>query len=73
MAKRIIKLVSAVGDRINNDPDVGDLLKVQPFPAFQMALVQFMPSHNFMQGSRLHSLLAVPACAMPLCNRLSEY
>jgi len=28
MAKRIIKLVSAVSDRINSDPEVGDLLKV---------------------------------------------
>ena len=33
MAKRIIKLVSAVGDVINKDPDVGNLLKLvrRPF------------------------------------------
>lgn len=28
MAKRIIKLVCAVGEKINNDPEIGDLLKV---------------------------------------------
>jgi hypothetical protein len=28
IAKRIIKLVSAVGDRINKDPDIGNLLKL---------------------------------------------
>ena len=27
-AKQIIKLVHAVGDKVNNNPDVGDLLKV---------------------------------------------
>ena len=28
MAKKIVRLVTAVGDVVNNDPDVGDLLKV---------------------------------------------
>jgi hypothetical protein len=28
IAKRIIKLVSAVGDKINKDPDIGNLLKL---------------------------------------------
>ena len=28
MAKKMIRLVTAVGDVVNNDPDVGDLLKV---------------------------------------------
>jgi glycogen phosphorylase len=29
MAKKIVKLVNAVGKTVNNDPDVGDLLKVR--------------------------------------------
>ena len=29
MAKKMIRLVTAVGDVVNNDPDVGDLLKVR--------------------------------------------
>lgn len=29
MAKKIVKLVNAVGETVNNDPDVGDLLKVR--------------------------------------------
>jgi Carbohydrate phosphorylase len=29
MAKKIVKLVNAVGATVNNDPDVGDLLKVR--------------------------------------------
>lgn len=28
MAKKMIKLITAVGAVVNNDPDVGDLLKV---------------------------------------------
>ena len=29
MAKKIVKLVNAIGATINNDPDVGDLLKAR--------------------------------------------
>lgn len=28
MAKKMIRLITAVGDVVNHDPDVGDLLKV---------------------------------------------
>lgn len=28
MAKKIVRLVTAIGETVNNDPDVGDLLKV---------------------------------------------
>jgi Carbohydrate phosphorylase len=32
MAKKIVKLVNAIGETVNNDPDVGDLLKVRRRP-----------------------------------------
>jgi starch phosphorylase len=31
-AKRIVKLVTDVGSVVNNDKDIGDLLKVREFP-----------------------------------------
>ena len=37
MAKRIIKLVNAVGERINADPDVGDLLKAVFMPDYNVS------------------------------------
>jgi starch phosphorylase len=40
MAKRIIKLVSAVGDKVNTDPDVGDLLKLVFIPDYNVSLAE---------------------------------
>ena len=37
MAKLIIKLVCAVGDTINNDRDVGDLMKVVFVPDYNVS------------------------------------
>ena len=36
MAKRIIKLINAIGETVNNDPDVRDRLKVVFFPDFNV-------------------------------------
>jgi starch phosphorylase len=36
MAKLIIKLVNSVGDVVNNDPDIGDRLKVVFYPNFNV-------------------------------------
>ncbi|MGK7930453.1 MAG: glycogen/starch/alpha-glucan phosphorylase [Microcystaceae cyanobacterium] len=43
MAKRMIKLITAVGDVVNNDPDIGDRLKVI-----------FLPDYNVTFGQRVY-------------------
>ena len=40
MAKRIIKLISAVGTKINTDPDIGDLLKLVFVPDYNVSLAE---------------------------------
>ena len=42
MAKRIIKLVSAVSTKVNNDPDIGDLLKVVFVPDYNVSLAEIL-------------------------------
>ena len=43
MAKRMIKLITAIGDVVNNDPDIGDRLKVI-----------FLPDYNVTFGQRVY-------------------
>ena len=42
MAKRIIKLVTAVGSKVNNDPQIGDLLRVVFVPDYNISLAEIL-------------------------------
>lgn len=42
MAKRIIKLVTAVGLKVNNDTSIGDLLKVVFVPDYNVSLAEIL-------------------------------
>ena len=41
-AKRIIKLINAVGNVVNRDPEIGDLLKVVYFPNYKVSNAQII-------------------------------
>ena len=42
MAKRIIKLVTAVGAKVNSDPEIGDLLKLIFVPDYNVSLAEIL-------------------------------
>ena len=56
-AKKIIKMVSAVGDKVNSDPDVGDLLKVVFVPDYNVSLAEILIPG---QSSSIYQLWPTP-------------
>jgi glycogen phosphorylase len=56
MAKRIIKLVCAVADKVNGDPDVGDLMKVR---LLMVVFVSLWPSTRFVLQLCTHNAVAI--------------
>lgn len=77
MAKRIIKLVCAVGEKVNNDPDVGDLLKVVFFPDYNVSAAEFLiPGTNpaqVMQGKSLAFACIIWALPAGLLSQISYF
>eukprot|EP00033_Pygsuia_biforma_P001592 GCRY01001793.1.p1 GENE.GCRY01001793.1~~GCRY01001793.1.p1 ORF type:complete len:918 (+),score=322.28 GCRY01001793.1:35-2755(+) len=41
-AKRVIKLITSVGEVVNNDPEIGDLLKVVFIPNYNVSLAEII-------------------------------
>ena len=49
-AKRIVRLITAVGEVVNNDPDIGDLLKVVFVPDYNVSVAeQLIPASELSQ------------------------
>ena len=66
-AKKIIKMVNAVGSKVNSDPDVGDLLKVVFVPDYNVSLAEIL-----IPGMQLpFSFVFTHASSLPLTTLLA--
>lgn len=53
MARRIIKLICTVADVINNDPDIGHLLKLVFIPDYNVSVAEIIvPASDLSQHIR---------------------
>lgn len=56
MAKKIVGLILSISETVNNDPEVGDLLKVGP------------PARPGAQPAGFHAKSAAPCCGSHACG-----
>ncbi len=63
MAKRIIKLICAVGEKINADRDVGDLLKLVFYPDYNVSGAEILiPGATHISRSDCVGVCGCSAC-----------
>ena len=70
MAKRIIRLVTAVGEVVNNDKDVSGLLRVYFLPDYNVSLAEkIIPAAEVRTLYAAHTAHTMHAC--DLCSQIS--
>ncbi len=72
-AKRIIKLASAVGEKVNSDPDIGDLLKVVFVPDYNVSTAEALIPGLLSQPHLLQGFFCTPPPPPPPHQRASSF